>query len=168
MAGTQFVAHPFGPLWDARSRVLILGTMPSPASRRASFYYAHPQNRFWPALCAALGERDPGDNAARRALALRRRIALWDVLARCEIAGASDASIRGAVPNDLTPILAGADIAAIFTTGKKSYELYKKYIEPITGRPAVCLPSPSPANCAVHFDALVAAYGAVAAALAAE
>ena len=160
--------HPFPPVWDERSRILILGSFPSVKSREEGFFYAHPQNRFWRVLAGLFGCETPQTVPEKKALLLARGVALWDTIASCEITGSSDQSIRGAVPNDLTPILAGADIAAIFTTGKKSYELYKKYIEPITGRPAVCLPSPSPANCAVHFDALVAAYGAVAAALAAE
>lgn len=155
---SETVFHPLAPLWDGNSRVLILGTMPSPASRSAAFYYARPQNRFWPALCAALGETDPKTAQGRGEIALRRGVALWDVLASCEIVGASDASIREARPNDLAPILTGAPIAAVFTTGKKAAQLYRRLIEPDTGRPATTLPSPSPANCAVRFEALVEAY----------
>ena len=154
----ETVFHPLAPLWDANSRVLILGTMPSPASRSAAVYYAHPQNRFWPALCAVLGEQDPKTAQGRREIALRRGVALWDVLASCEITGASDASIRAARANDLAPILDGAPVAAIFTTGKKAAQLYQRLIEPRTRRPAAVLPSPSPANCAVRFEALVEAY----------
>ena len=154
----QTIVHTIPPLYDSESRVLLLGTFPSPKSRASGFFYGHPQNRFWPALCAALGETDPKSAQGRGEIALRRGVALWDVLASCEIVGASDASIREARPNDLAPILTGAPIAAVFTTGKKAAQLYRRLIEPDTGRPATTLPSPSPANCAVRFEALVEAY----------
>lgn len=150
--------HPIPPLWDSRSRILILGTMPSPKSRAAGFYYAHPQNRFWRVLAQVLGEAVPQTTEERRAMALRRGIALWDVLHACEIDGASDSSIRNPVPNDLSPILSGAEIRAIFTTGKKSTELYNKYLLLQTGISCIPLPSTSPANCAVSLAGLAEAY----------
>ena len=133
---SEHVEHGFGPVWDGESRVLILGSMPSPKSRASAFYYMHPQNRFWPVMQALFANSaDPTDAVgdlpeSRRAFALRHHIALWDVIASCDITGASDASIRNAEPNDLAPILRGAPIAHIFTTGAKSAQLYRKLIEP--------------------------------------
>ena len=75
------IEHPLEPVFDARSRVLVLGTMPSPKSREAGFYYAHPQNRFWKVMGALFGEPEPLGNEARTSFMLERRIALWDVLA---------------------------------------------------------------------------------------
>ena len=49
----------FAPVYDDRSRALILGTWPSPKSREMAFYYGHPQNRFWPLLAALTGEPLP-------------------------------------------------------------------------------------------------------------
>ena len=46
------VTHEIQPVLDSRSRVLLLGTMPSPASREQGFYYGLPQNRFWRILAA--------------------------------------------------------------------------------------------------------------------
>lgn len=154
----EWVSHPLAPIWAPDSRVLILGTMPSPRSRAAHFYYAHPRNRFWPVLAAVLGEEDPRTPEGRRQLALRRQIALWDTLARCRIRGASDAAIRDAEPNDLEPILAGAPIEAIFATGQTAGALYRRLIQPVTGRPITVLPSPSPANCAVSIQRLTERY----------
>ena len=154
----EYVTHPLAPIWNADSRVLVLGTMPSPRSRAAGFYYAHPRNRFWPALTAVLGEEDPGEPEGRRAMALRRQIALWDVLAGCRIRGASDAAIRDPKPNDLTPILTGAQIEAIFATGQTAAALYRKLVQPVIGRPIIPLPSPSPANCAVSLPRLIESY----------
>lgn len=90
----EHIIHSIEPVFDAESRVLILGTMPSPKSREVQFYYGHPQNRFWRVLAAVLGEEVPRSVPEKEAMLLRHRIALWDVLAECEITGASDSSIR--------------------------------------------------------------------------
>jgi len=150
--------HTIAPVYGPNSRVLVLGTFPSPKSRKAGFYYMHPQNRFWPILAELLDVPLPADIPRRKALLLEHNIALWDVLARCEIAGAADHSIRGAVPNDLDRILHAADICGIFTTGQKAYQLYRRYCQPRTGREAVCLPSTSPANCRMKYEDLREAY----------
>lgn len=267
------VEHGFGPVWDAESRLLVLGSMPSPKSREASFYYMHPRNRFWPVMeavfadipdsdtirhaasdCPRLADlstqpsmnppasgglvdgpsaspvngtsisppinppgysstdtpidppiNPPGDMStdtlidtqadispnmavadirrldiqqsgigrdtagdtpkSRRAFALRHHVALWDVIASCDIVGASDASIHNAVPNDLTPILRGAPIVHVFTTGAKAAQLYRRLIEPQLAEagitlPMTPLPSTSPANAAMRLPDLVAVYRA--------
>ena len=152
------VWHTLPPLYDGHSRVLILGTMPSPKSREVVFYYAHPQNRFWRVLPAVLGEPPPEGIAGRREMCLRRGVALWDVLRTCEIEGAADAAIRSPEPNDLPWLLAQAEIRAIFATGAKAAELYQKLILPQTGRPIVRLPSTSPANAAWTLERLIEKY----------
>lgn len=163
MAGQlEHIRHTIEPVFDECSRVLVLGTMPSPKSREAGFYYGHPQNRFWRVLAALFGEPLPATNEERTALLLRHRIALWDVLASCDIQGASDASIANAVPNDLSRILDVAPIREIFCTGATSARLYAKLCEPRTGRPAVKLPSTSPANAAWSLERLIEAYRPVA------
>ena len=138
------VTHEFPPVFDERSRVLVLGTIPSPRSRELGFYYMHPQNRFWKMLCAVLGEEIPPGIEGRRDLCLRHGIALWDVLESCEISGAEDSSIKNAVPNDLRRIINNCDIRAVFTTGKKAHALYGRYFADLM--PDICLPSTSPAN----------------------
>ena len=155
------VLHPLEPVADAGSRVLLLGTMPSPKSREAGFYYAHPQNRFWRVLAALWGEETPAGTQERLAFARRHHIALWDVLRACSIEGADDGSIRQPEVNDLRQVLERADIRAIFTTGAKAAALYKRHCLPVTGRPAIPLPSTSPANCRVTLDGLTEAYRAI-------
>ncbi len=156
------VFHTLPPVVDAGSRVLMLGTMPSPKSREAGFYYAHPQNRFWRVMGALFGEETPCGTAQREAFLHRRHIALWDVLASCEIRGADDGSIRSPVANPLEGVLSQADIRAIFTTGTKAAALYRRFCAPRTGRPAMALPSTSPANCRYYtFEKLVEAYRVV-------
>jgi len=84
---TATVIHPFEPVWDERSRILILGSFPSVRSRMTEFYYGHPQNRFWPLLARLYGEDVPQTNAERRAFVLRHGIALWDAIESCRITG---------------------------------------------------------------------------------
>ncbi|MEE0310384.1 MAG: DNA-deoxyinosine glycosylase [Slackia isoflavoniconvertens] len=153
------VTHEIQPVFDSRSRVLLLGTMPSPASREQGFYYGHPQNRFWRVIAAIFDEPAPRAIEEKRDMLLRHHIALWDVLASCEIEGASDASIRDAQPNDLARIFDAADIRAVFATGTKAGELYRKLIEPTLGAPCTTLPSTSPANAKMKLADLVDAYG---------
>ena len=153
------VTHEIQPVFDSRSRVLLLGTMPSPASREQGFYYGHPQNRFWRMLAAIFDEPVSRTIEEKRDMLLRHHIALWDVLASCEIEGASDASIRDAQPNDLARIFDAADIRAVFATGTKAGELYRKLIEPTLDAPCTTLPSTSPANAKMKLADLVDAYG---------
>ena len=139
--------HAFAPVFDGSSRLLFLGTMPSPQSVRHGFYYSHPQNRFWPLLARLFGEPDvPAPPHARRALAPRHHAALLDVLSERDIDGAADASIRNPVPNDIPWLLAQAPIERILATGRTAFALHERLIFPQTGRHAVCLPSTSPAN----------------------
>jgi len=158
----HIVEHRLQPVYDADSRVLILGTMPSPKSREAGFYYAHPQNRFWKLLACVFDEQAPATGEERRAFLGRHHIALWDVLSRCEIAGAGDASIRKPEANDMSLILEHAQIQKIFTTGTKAYALYQRLCMPKTGIEACPLPSPSPANCGATFDSLLEQYRTIA------
>lgn len=155
------VTHEFDAFFDKDSRVLILGTIPSPKSREQGFYYGHPQNRFWKVLADVLGEEFPQTVEERKRFLKRNHIALWDVLESCEIKGASDVSIRNAKPNDMNRILQVADIRAIFATGAKAAQLYKKLCFPECGVDAVRLPSTSPANCGCSYEKLREAYSQI-------
>ena len=152
------VSHTFGAVYDGESRVLVLGTMPSPKSREQGFYYAHPQNRFWSVLAKLYGEETPAGTEDRKDFALRHKIALWDVLAECDIRGASDSSIKNPVPNDISALLSKTNVKAVFTTGNTASKLYMKYIEPQTKVKAIALPSTSPANARCSFDELLNSY----------
>ena len=157
----QQVIHPLEPIFDKNSRVLILGTMPSPVSRERAFYYAHPQNRFWRVMFNILGEPFSEDNETRKKLCLDNNIAIWDVLKSCTIKGAADSSIKNAAANDLLRILEAADIKAIFTTGQTAAKYYYKLCEKDTKIAAITLPSPSGANCAVKFETLCERYSEI-------
>lgn len=153
--------HPIPPVYDENSKILILGSFPSVKSREMMFFYGHPQNRFWRVVSEIYGEPFPETVPERRAFLLRNRIAAWDAIASCDIVGSSDASIRNVTANDLSSILASADIRAIFVNGKTAEKMYKKYTEPLTGRPAVALPSTSPANAAWSLEKLIGAWSAI-------
>lgn len=155
---TERITHAFDPVFDPESRILILGTMPSPKSREFGFYYSHPRNRFWPVLAKIFGEEVPKTPDERKNFALRNKIALWDVLKECDIEGASDSSIKNAVPNDISIIFEKADIKAVFTTGTTAARLYKKFIEPESKIPAIALPSTSPANAKIGVEELAEEY----------
>ena len=137
--------HPIPPLFDAESRVLILGSFPS-------------INRFWPLLALLTGEPTPQTVEEKRALALRHHFALWDSIGQCTITGSSDSSIRDVVPNDLRAITEHAPIERIFCNGNTSLKYYRRYNEPLLGRPAVVLPSTSPANAAWSLQRLAEAW----------
>jgi TDG/mug DNA glycosylase family protein len=160
------IVHTIEPVFDGASRVLVLGTMPSPASREVGFYYGHPQNRFWRVMERLYGQDESSlvNNELRRAFLLDHHIALWDVLASCDIAGASDASIANAIPNDLTRVLDAAPIQTVCTTGGKAAQLCRRYHGELLSQRAIDLvelPSTSPANARMRLDDLVRAYRAV-------
>lgn len=155
------IQHPFGPLYSEKSRVLILGSFPSVKSREQNFFYGHPQNRFWKVIASVFDSEVPDTIEAKKALILENDLALWDSIASCEITGSSDSSIRNVRTNDISIILDNCGIEKIFCNGRKSYELYCRYIQPETGREALCLPSTSPANAAWTFDKLISAWQVV-------
>ena len=148
----------FGPFYRTDSEILILGSFPSVKSREEKFFYGHPQNRFWRVIAAVFGAEAPETIAEKTAFLVQHKIALYDVIERCTIVGSSDSSIRDVVPNDLSVILNGAPIAAIFCNGRQSFDCYHRYIFPNLQREAVVLPSTSPANAAWNFERLVAAW----------
>lgn len=155
--------HPIPPVLDpARPpRVLILGSFPSVASREAGFFYGHPRNRFWPLMARLLEEPLPVSIAEKRELLLSHGIALWDVIASCEITGSADASITSVTPTDLSPFLAFGTLRAVVTNGKTAHALYVRHQYPSTHIPDLCLPSTSPANAAFSLDRLAEAWRGV-------
>ena len=150
----ETIIHPIAPIFDENSKILILGSFPSVRSREQNFFYGHPQNRFWKVLSILYNRPLPKTVEEKRNLLLQNGIALWDVIASCKIKGSSDSSIKDVVPNDLSRILATADIRAIYTNGKTAQKYYDIYLKKELGTDALCLPSTSPANAAYSFERL--------------
>lgn len=154
----QKLSHTFEPVWNENSTVLILGSFPSVKSREEGFYYGHPRNRFWKVLAAVKGEDEPTSIDGKKEFLLRNRIAVWDVIASCEIKGSSDSSIRNVIVNDFSEILEKSKVSRIFANGKTAQRLYKKYVLPDTEMPITALPSTSPANAAFSLEKLIDCY----------
>ncbi len=155
------IVHPINPVFDENSKILILGSFPSVKSREEMFFYGHPQNRFWRVLAEVFDKEAPETVEQKRAFLLENRIALWDVIASCDIVGSSDSSIKNAVPNDLSVVLDTADIKEIFVNGKTAEKYYNKYIKKSIERSAICLPSTSPANAAWSVPRLVSEWDVI-------
>ena len=152
------IIHPFPALYDSRSKILILGSLPSVKSREQNFFYGHPQNRFWPLMAALFGEKPPKTIEEKRALALRRHFGMWDTIYSCDIKGSSDSSIKNVVPTDLQSIIEESEISQIFCNGQTSGKYYHRYQEKQLGMPAIVLPSTSPANAAWNMERLKQAW----------
>ena len=172
MASYQHISHGFEPVFDEHSRILVLGSFPSVLSRENAFYYGNPQNRFWRVMAACLGEPVPQNEgglsddgrpltleesiAAKKRMLLEHGIALWDVIASCDIKGSSDASIKNVVPAQVERILEEAHIGAVICNGGTAGRLYKRYLQWQVGLAAHVLPSTSPANAAWQLERLTA------------
>lgn len=155
------IIHPIPPLFDAQSETLILGSFPSVKSREAAFFYGHPQNRFWGVIAAVFESEMPKTIEEKKQLVLKNNIALWDVIAQCEIEGSADSTISNVTANDLSVILQNSKVERIFVNGKTAEKYYNKYTYPKTGIKAICLPSTSPANAAWSFERLVEAWNVI-------
>lgn len=77
------VFHTLKPIYNANSKILILGSMSSIVSRNAGFYYVHKTNRFWRILeivfNVSLNTVDEKTN-----FLLKNNIALWDTIFSCD------------------------------------------------------------------------------------
>ena len=154
----ETITHTFPPIYDEKSTILILGSLPSVKSRENQFYYGHPQNRFWKVLAQLLQCQVPQTVEEKKAMLLGHHIAIWDVIRQCDIIGSSDSSIRNVIPNDMNQILEHAPIRAIYANGNKAYELYQKHCYPVCQRKIIKLPSTSPANAAYQLPRLLEAW----------
>ncbi len=148
------VVHNIPPVFDKNSEILILGSFPSVKSRETKFFYGHKQNRFWKIVAEIFDCSVPQTVNEKKRFLIDNHIALWDVIAQCEITGSSDLSIKNAEANNLDIILNSANIKKIFVNGKTAEKYYNKYLFEKTGINAVCLPSTSPANASYSIEEL--------------
>lgn len=155
------VIHEIPPVYNKNSEILILGSFPSVKSREGQFFYHHKQNRFWKVLSAVVNDVLPETIDEKKEFLLRNHIAVWDVIASCDIEGSSYSSIKNAVPNNFSDILKAAPIRQIYTNGGTAYKLYHKYCEKMTGIKAVKLPSTSPANASYSLDRLIGEWNVI-------
>lgn len=166
MAEYSRIYHTFEPVYDEKSKILILGSLPSVKSREEGFYYGHPRNRFWKVITAVVkmqknNSYNTNDTEGltikdKKQLLLSNGIAIWDVIESCDIKGSSDSSIRNVKANDIGHILKHSNIKRIYANGKTAGNLYRKYIYPELHIDIIDLPSTSPANAAFSLEKLIA------------
>lgn len=147
--------HAIPPVYDENCTKLILGSFPSVQSRAAGFFYHHPQNRFWRVLATLFDAPVPETIESKKAFLLARHIALWDVIASCDIVGSSDSSIRNVTPCDIAGLVHRIGITRIFTNGNTAHALYLRHCSSTVGINAVRLPSTSAANASWSLARLV-------------
>ena len=158
--------HPFKPIFDKNSKILILGSFPSVISRKFGFYYANPQNRFWRVLAGILNAPLPESTDEKINFLLASRIAVYDAAISCEIKGSSDSKMSAVAPANLEPIFKTANITQVYANGGKAHEICEKYLKNqilnATGRGPIKLPSTSPANANFSFERLAREWTVVA------
>ena len=147
--------HPFLPFYNADSKILILGSFPSVASREGGFYYHYPHNRFWKVLSTLTHSSLPNTIEEKKDLLSKYKIALWDVIEQCSIKGSSDASIHDVKVSDIQTLLEKSSVERIFANGKTAGKLYEKWCEPFTCKAITTLPSTSPANATFDLEKLI-------------
>ena len=160
----NIITHPIPPVFSQNSRILILGSFPSIKSRETMFFYGHPQNRFWQVLAVVFEHSSNLSQASikdKKSFLLQNHIALWDVIASCNVCGSSDSSINNVKANDISVILNSCNIKQIFVNGRTAAQLYKKLILPHVNRAAIYLPSTSSANAAWSLPQLVNAWSQI-------
>lgn len=150
----MIVTHPFEPVYNNESKILILGSFPSVKSREINFYYGHPQNRFWKILENIFNEKIENNKEIKKEFLLKHHIALWDTIKSCQITSSSDSSIKKATPNNIDKIILNSNIQAIFCNGNTSYKIFLKFYKDKIKIPIICLPSSSPANAKYSLENL--------------
>lgn len=127
---------------------MILGSFPSVKSRETSFYYGNKQNRFWAVLAEAFGAPLPVTVEQKKNLCLQNGVALWDIVASCNIEGSMDADLRDVTTVDLRVVTDNCPVSKILCNGAVAYRLTAENYN--GSLPVVRLPSTSSAN--VRFD----------------
>lgn len=148
----ELLVHPWAPVESSDARVLVLGTMPSPASIADGFYYGHPRNAFWWIMGELFGAGRDLSHAERAAVLRSRGLALWDVLSRCRRPGALDADISVPEPNDFAGFFMDHPrLRAVLFNGAAAGSLFRSLVLPHLGVTGLALeyrrmPSTSPAH----------------------
>lgn len=162
MLNFTHVIHPFKPIFDENSSVLILGSFPSVKSREWNFYYAHPQNRFWKVIAYITNEKSEISTIEdKKNMLIKNNIALWDVIESCDISRSSDSSIKNVKPVRLIDMINKTRIYKIFANGSKAYDLYMKYCYNDVNIKIIKLPSTSSANANYSFEKLASEWNII-------
>lgn len=153
--------HLIEPVYNQESQILILGSFPSVKSRAGNFFYHHPQNRFWKILADLYDRGSLETISQKKQFLLEHQIALWDVIASCQITGSSDSSIKDITVNDLEKIIKESRITHIYTNGNLADKLYRRYFADKIALPVTKLPSSSPANASYSLEHLISCWNVI-------
>lgn len=136
----------FAAVADARTRLLVLGSLPGEASLARGQYYANPQNQFWRLIGAVIGRDLVGLSYEERLAALRAAgVGLWDVVRSARRTGSLDTAIRDHEPNALPDFCTALpELRAVAFNGGKASALGRKALT--QGPALITLPSSSPAH----------------------
>ncbi len=106
--------HPFMPIYNAASEILILGSLPSVESVKRGFYYMHPENRFWKVLSRIYEEDAYHMSIEEKSLfILKHHLALYDIIYSCTIKNSSDSSITNPICTNIKEVLRGMNTKKI-------------------------------------------------------
>ncbi|MCX5541952.1 DNA-deoxyinosine glycosylase [Paraburkholderia sp. CNPSo 3076] len=156
----------FDPVVDARTRVLILGSLPGEASLAQQQYYAHKQNKFWHLVGEVIGEDLVAmEYEARLKVLCANRVGLWDVVAQARREGSLDGDIRDHEGNDLVALVERLPaLEAIAFNGGTAARIGERILgahaRPMT---ILRLPSSSPAYASMNFAAKLVRWRALSA-----
>jgi hypoxanthine-DNA glycosylase len=145
----------FEPISNKDTQILILGTMPGDKSIEMGEYYGHPRNRFWKIISAITNNSIPDSYEDKQRLLHETSIGIWDVAHKAQRKGSLDSNIEQEEPNDINSFMAShKKLRVIGFNGTKSEALFDKYFERQKSIKYVSLPSSSPANTGISFEAI--------------
>ena len=142
------VKRAFDPVVDARTRLLILGSLPGDASLKAGQYYGHPRNGFWRLIGGVIGRDLVALPYPDRLEALKTSgVGLWDVIVSAERSGSLDAAIRNAEAADLNQLIESLPcLRAVGFNGSTAARLGRRSLTHRPDLDLIDLPSSSPAH----------------------
>lgn len=148
------IKNSFEPLFNDKTEIFILGTLPGEKSLQEQRYYAHPQNAFWKILAHTFTpEFIHNDYELQKQLLLKHRIGLWDMIEQAYRKGSLDSELMNIQVNEVNTLLKKLPhLRKVLFNGQKSYLLYKKKFEFIKNIHYHVLPSTSPANARLSFE----------------
>lgn len=154
----EVVFHPFLPVLNQETKILILGSFPSVISRKENFYYMNKNNRFYSVLSTIYAvDFNRATIAKKIALLHQFHLGLFDVISSCAIENSRDGSIKNAKANDIPSLLKQTAIKKIVCNGKKAYTLLMDAYPNLKDM-TICCPSTSSANASFSLEQLVFAY----------
>lgn len=148
----------FPPLESDKTRVLVLGSMPSQKSLELQQYYGHPQNAFWKIMATLTGVAHDADYQQRTLALMNKGVSVWDTIASCHRPGSMDADIdtRTVSVNDFCGFFERhPTLQIVLFNGQASAKTFQKHLGKTflyeRGLESSVMPSTSPAYAAMSL-----------------